>query len=104
MSGRTDGFVFPSTDYAKKIFEYDKFLDIVKSLCVNLAGYKKQDHRFGTHILRKTGYLFAIFGTLTQLGRQPATPCLRMESVCLISWIQQDTKVSTMLRLMRRIV
>jgi hypothetical protein len=68
MSGRTDGFVFPSLDNANKIFEYEKFLDIVKNLCVKVAGYKHQDRRFGTHILRKTGYLFAIFGTLTQLG------------------------------------
>jgi hypothetical protein len=68
MSGRTDGFIFPSTDNANNIFDYSKFLDTVKRLCVDICGYKEQIRRFGTHILRKTAYLFAIFGTLTQYG------------------------------------
>jgi hypothetical protein len=68
MSGRTEGFLFPSTDNANNIFDYSKFLDIVKRLCVDICGYDEQIRRFGTHILRKTAYLFAIFGTLTQHG------------------------------------
>jgi hypothetical protein len=68
MSGRTNGFVFPSLLNANHIFDYDKFLDIVKSLCVDVCGYVAVIRRFGTHTLRKTGYMFAIFGTLTTHG------------------------------------
>jgi hypothetical protein len=85
MSGRTNGFAFPSTDNANKIFEHDKFLDIVKSFCVNVAGYKKQDRRFGNHILCKAGYLFAIFGTLTRVGNghRQATNTLFKDGISL---------------------
>ena len=68
MSGRTDGFLFPSFQTPDGKFEYDKFLDIMKNLCTEVIHYKNQPRRFGTHILRKTAYLFAIFGVMESYG------------------------------------
>jgi integrase len=83
MSCRTDGFVFPSFDNPNRIFKYDKFLDILDFLCtkviIEVINHDNQPRRFGPHILRKTAYLFAIFGVMENHGFHadgtPITQC-----------------------------
>jgi hypothetical protein len=85
MAGRTDGLVFPALFDRNAIFEYSKFLKIIKHLCVNVGGYRDEPRIFGTHTLRKTAYLFATYGTLEQLGtpRQQATTNFAVDSISL---------------------
>jgi hypothetical protein len=84
-AGSTDGFLFPSLINRNAIFEYARFLKIIKGLCVKVGGYKDEPRIFGTHTLRKTAYLFAIYGTLEQLGfaKQQATANFPVNGVCL---------------------
>jgi hypothetical protein len=85
MAGRTDGVLFPSLFNRNAIFEYAKFLKIIKRLCVNVGGYRDEPRIFGTHTLRKTAYLFATYGTLEQQGtsRQQATTNFAVDPICL---------------------
>jgi hypothetical protein len=71
MADRTDGHIFPSFFNGQTSFSYDRFLETIKHLCVNVAGYKFEKRIFGTHTLRKTAYLFATYGSLEQMGGNP---------------------------------
>ena len=54
---------------------YSYFLRFLKNLAIDVLGRNVADHIFGTHILRKTGYLFAIWGVLRGCGdgkREPS--------------------------------
>jgi hypothetical protein len=68
LSGVQEGFLFGHPYVYKthntEAYPYEEFLFNLKSLCVDFL--KRPDHGniYGTHVLRKTGYLFAIFGFL----------------------------------------
>ena len=47
-----------------KSYQYSDFLKQIKRLVVDCFGREEQDCIFGTHVLRKTGYLFAVWGVL----------------------------------------
>ena len=73
LAGVEDGYIFPPPkELLKSVtgnyyehYSYDDFLASLKSLVQNnLKRADKKGEIYGTHILRKTGYLFAIFGVL----------------------------------------
>lgn len=66
-----DDFLFPDLnnlerDEAGKPFPvaYKNFLQSIRYLVVKVLNRPEKDSIFGTHILRKTGYLFAVWGVL----------------------------------------
>jgi integrase len=88
LSGITKGYIFPSVlpsgvstddsgtectgdkdDPSTLHYQYPVFMSKMKDLLTrNLARDMGVQDIFGTHILRKTAYLFAIFGMLRQYG------------------------------------
>jgi hypothetical protein len=85
LSGIQSGKIFPSkeelfagTEVPKEAFSYDDFLVEMKLLCtgvlhLDLATEDMRNKIFGTHILRKTAYLFALWGC-QQADGTPRTP------------------------------
>ena len=75
VSGIKSGYLFPDLvnsqledgKYSMRM-SYPYFLRFLKDLAINVLGRDVTDHIFGTHILRKTGYLFAIWGVLRGCG------------------------------------
>jgi hypothetical protein len=72
LSGLKSGYLFPpewtlpdaATGKSILPYDYDDFLAKMKVLCVEKLGQRSRDNIYGTHILRKTAYLFAIWGVL----------------------------------------
>ena len=71
ISRTLSGFVFGDKDVeltkagrCTTHMPYPEFFAIMKSLCVDTLRKDDRPGWYGTHILRKTGYLFAIFGVM----------------------------------------
>jgi hypothetical protein len=58
VRGITNGFIFPSMNENKK-FGYHEFSRLIAKKFLPILGYKR---KLTTHLFRKTGYLFAVFG------------------------------------------
>jgi len=52
--------------YSSEAFNYHDFLEDCRSLCVEFLNRDPTRATFGTHIMRKTAYLFAIWGVLKE--------------------------------------
>ena len=67
LSGRTHGYLFPapgSSSSDNTPYPYPEFLQTMKDLSYVHLGKNPDECKLGTHTLRKTGYLFAIWGLL----------------------------------------
>jgi hypothetical protein len=93
LSGLKSGYLFPpewtlpdaSTGMSILPYDYDDFLAKMKVLCVEKLGRRSKDNIYGTHILRKTAYLFAIWGVLkvqkVQISESTDVPKLSMAAI-----------------------
>lgn len=69
LSGMTEGFLFPpewefGTGASHVHYQHSGFLAKLKFLCKEKLSRKSKNNIYGTHLLRHTGYLFAIQGAL----------------------------------------
>jgi hypothetical protein len=70
LSGLKSGYLFPpewtlpdaATGKSILPYDYDDFLAKMKVICVEKLGRRSKDNIYGTHIIRKTAYLFAFWG------------------------------------------
>jgi integrase len=89
LSGIKSGFLFPPSDIVRVAdithpMGYDQFLGIMKDLITTKLDREGPNSIFGTHVLRKTGYLFAIWGVIKmQAGglRGEAFPLLFLAAI-----------------------
>jgi hypothetical protein len=79
LSGVKKGYMFPPAklllhsadgNYDADHYAYDDWLDCLKGMLTkNLNRGDSNGEIYGTHVLRKTAYLFAMFGVLKMYGR-----------------------------------
>ena len=71
ISGFDSGFLFPKQnfkveDVEQRKYDYPSFLENLRRLCTGFLHRPAGIHTYGTHVLRKTAYVFAIFGVLNR--------------------------------------